>query len=143
MTSALCRARLHLTPPDVNVVSAILPRPLNSLSVNKTHLYGRGHTNSSIVSMLSCLKLCCTHGIKLNITRELFSKIILSLNMPKINRPVSDSRSLNLHRLLSCVELDFLLASCRLTLCWLWCLQRPLRGWQLVWSKEDHSRSEL
>jgi hypothetical protein len=44
--------------------------------------------------------------------------------MPKINCPVSDSRSLNQSQLLSCAE-PFLLASCESLLCQPWCLEGP------------------
>lgn len=62
--------------------------------------------------------------------------------MPTINCPVSDSSSLNKHRLLSHVELDFFLVSCRLLLCQPWCLQGPLQiqtrhhqqdQWVILW----------
>lgn len=49
--------------------------------------------------------------------------------MPKINYPVSDSRSLDENCPLSHVEPDFLLAFLGSTPCWLRCLQRsPQRG---------------
>lgn len=53
----------------------------------------------------------CAHGIVLH--QESSFQIVLHLNMPKINRPVSDSWRLNQPWLLSLVELEFLLGSPR------------------------------
>lgn len=72
--------------------------------------------------MQSCLKLYCTHRIELIITQEsFFLQTVLHLNVPERKCPVADTRSLNQRWLLSCTELNFLLASYRATLCW--CLQ--------------------
>lgn len=49
---------------------------------------------------------------------------MLCLKIATINCPVTDSRSLNQHRPLSGVELDFLLGSHGSLLYWPWCLQR-------------------
>lgn len=51
------------------------------------------------------------------VDQETFSQITLYLNKPKINCPVSDSRSSNQYQLLSHAEPDFLLASGRSLTC--------------------------
>lgn len=45
--------------------------------------------------MWSYLKLDCLYGMMITVTRKLFSKIILDLNMSKITELLSDSRRLN------------------------------------------------
>ena len=62
------------------------------------------------------LKLCCTYRTGLIIIRKLFLfEIGLCLNIAKIKQLVSDSQSLNQHRLLGHVGPDFQFASLRLT----------------------------
>lgn len=70
-------------------------------------------------------------------------KVVLYLNIPKINGPVSDSGRLNQHQLLSPAEPDFLFASMEPTLTGFWWSQRaqrvpppPAKG---VWGWQDRS----
>lgn len=73
------------------------------------------------------MQLCFTVHITLCYTKKpiFFSKIVVYLNMSKINQRGSDSRSLNQLRLLSHGKPDFLLASGGSIFQWPWCLQRP------------------
>lgn len=60
-----------------------------------------------------------------DVTEKLFSKIVLYLDMSKINCPASKSGNLSQQLILRGTEPDFLLASLRWLLCQPWCLKRP------------------
>lgn len=65
---------------------------------------------ADFVPLRDLCMLCCVQKTELIIARLSFDQIRLCLNISKINYSESDSRNLNQHQLLSCVETNFLLA---------------------------------
>lgn len=84
-----------------------------------------------------------THDIVLH--QETFPQILLYLNVPKTNCPVSGSLSLNHHSLLSHPGSIFLLGSHRRLLCQPWCLQRlymwHIRAVYRLWVRNSNNGS--
>lgn len=106
------------------------PRPFLSrpwswalFSINRLH-FCEGCHRYSAKDMYFANNFQRTHSLSfvIMVARKSLFKIVLLLNMSKINFSVSNSRSLSQHRL-SCAEMAFLLASCSSFFCQQWCFR--------------------